>query len=133
MVRALTFHSLAQVLPTEYGVPKRWHYIFTDPYKKWKNRGRKQASFLDAPAVLEAGMLREIDLAEIQHEDEDVKAERERVMGDRYPADSPLVMKRMRKMYGSDKLAVKDVTFAVEKDIIFGLLGPNGAGELVLR
>jgi ABC-type multidrug transport system ATPase subunit len=43
----------------------------------------------------------------------------------------------MRKVYAGrggagPKLAVKDVTFAVEKGITFGLLGPNGAGKSTL-
>ena len=41
----------------------------------------------------------------------------------------------MRKQYGvgaNAKLAVKDVTFLVENNTVFGLLGPNGAGKTTL-
>ncbi|KAG0232000.1 hypothetical protein BGW42_008511 [Actinomortierella wolfii] len=74
-----------------------------------------------------------LDPEEVQFEDADVKAERMRVLHNQYPADSPLVIKNMRKVYPTNKkLAVKNVTFAVERDIIFGLLGPNGAGKTSL-
>ncbi|KAG0262066.1 hypothetical protein DFQ27_002566 [Actinomortierella ambigua] len=74
-----------------------------------------------------------LDAEEVQFEDADVKAERARVLHNQYSADSPLVIKNMRKVYPTNKkLAVKNVTFAVERDIIFGLLGPNGAGKTSL-
>ncbi|CAG8617679.1 2939_t:CDS:2, partial [Racocetra fulgida] len=80
---------------------------------------------------LEQGNI-EIDSSEILHEDDDVKEERKKVLGNNYDPDSPLVMKRMRKVYPNGKLAVKEVTFAVDRNIIFGLLGPNGAGKTTL-
>lgn len=72
----------------------------------------------------------DIDAKETQFEDEDVKAERDRVLNATSLRECPLVLKNMRKVYAGrggqgPKLAVKDVTFAVERNVIFGLLGPN--------
>lgn len=45
-------------------------------------------------------------------------------------------MQGMRKEYSTGKvknhIAVKDVAFAVENNVVFGLLGPNGAGKTTL-
>ncbi|KAG0052778.1 hypothetical protein BGZ83_002132 [Gryganskiella cystojenkinii] len=133
---------LTEVLPTEFGVRQPWHFIVSRPYKYFF--GKKKA---DAVVDLEhqgkkvyGTTARDLiqgeiplDPEEVQFEDEDVKQERARVLRDEFSADSPLVMKNMRKIYPTNnKLAVKNVTFAVEKDTIFGLLGPNGAGKTSL-
>ncbi|ORY65682.1 hypothetical protein LY90DRAFT_223782 [Neocallimastix californiae] len=71
-------------------------------------------------------------------EDDDVRAERERVLSGHYVHGSPLVIKNIRKEYpprskgGNPHVAVHSVTFAVEEGIVFGLLGPNGAGKTTL-
>jgi ABC-type uncharacterized transport system ATPase subunit len=63
-------------------------------------------------------------------EDDDVRQERLRVTNEEYASDAPLIMHGMRKEYtnmsGKAKLAVKDVSFCVENNVVFGLLGPNG-------
>lgn len=67
-------------------------------------------------------------------EDADVKVERKRVLTNDFDASrTPLLLVGMRKVYGGragkgPKVAVKDVTYAVQEGVIFGLLGPNGAG-----
>jgi ABC-2 type transport system ATP-binding protein len=44
-------------------------------------------------------------------------------------ADTPLVVRGLRKAYGDGFVAVERVDFAVERGQVVGLLGPNGAGK----
>ncbi|MCW6004939.1 alpha/beta fold hydrolase [Micromonospora sp. CPCC 205371] len=44
-------------------------------------------------------------------------------------ADTPLVVKHLRKEYADGFVAVSDVDFTVERGQVVGLLGPNGAGK----
>jgi hypothetical protein len=57
-------------------------------------------------------------------EDSDVKAERERVNAITDASKFPLIVRDMRKIYGSGKVANKSLSLAVEKNMVFGLLGP---------
>jgi ABC-2 type transport system ATP-binding protein len=43
--------------------------------------------------------------------------------------DEIIVVKDLKKIYGSDILAVDGISFTVNKGEIFGFLGPNGAGK----
>ena len=60
-----------------------------------------------------------------------VRARRRRrdVAVDPEAADSPLVVRELRKAYGDGYLAVRDLSFSVEAGQVVGLLGPNGAGK----
>lgn len=50
-----------------------------------------------------------------------------------YTPDTPLVVKNIRKVYSNGKIpgkmAIKSVTFSVEKNTVFGILGSNGSGK----
>ncbi|KAI8602336.1 hypothetical protein EDD21DRAFT_372164 [Dissophora ornata] len=136
---ALAFY-LTEVFPTEFGVRQPWHFIFSVPYKRFFGKKRGQNDIEGQARKDHTGSMREmvqgeipLDPEEVQFEDADVKQERARVLHDEFSPNCPLVMKNMRKIYPTNKkLAVKNVTFAAEKDTIFGLLGPNGAGKTSL-
>ncbi|XVV12323.1 alpha/beta fold hydrolase [Actinoplanes sp. CA-131856] len=44
-------------------------------------------------------------------------------------ADTPLVVKGLRKAYGDGFVAVEEISFTVSRGQVVGLLGPNGAGK----
>ena len=117
------------VAPKEFGVRKPWHFPVTDliKYFKQRNAGKVDSASRNA----EDQVLITVDESELKSEDSDVKEERARVLDGNYDPNCPLIMQHMRKVYAGrgglgPKLAVKDVTFAVEEGVIFGLLGPNG-------
>lgn len=108
---------LTQVLPQEFGPVRPWNY----PYLDFKKQPKESTKIQDIA----------YDPEELKSEDDDVRAERNRIKSGDYDSDAPLILNGMRKSYGT-KLVVRDATFAVEKGTVFGLLGPNGAGKTSL-
>eukprot|EP00834_Sanchytrium_tribonematis_P000418 NODE_8_length_66115_cov_0.981823.p3 type:complete len:827 gc:universal NODE_8_length_66115_cov_0.981823:24198-26678(+) len=113
----------SQVLPSEFGTQKPWYF----PFEYLKNKMKKNSTTEEGTYTAI-----EIDDKELTQEDNDVKNERARIDKGEYDPECPLIVKHMRKVYPNGKLAVRDVTFAVEKNSIMGLLGPNGAGKSTL-
>lgn len=133
-IYAFISYYLYEVLPSEFGVTKPWHFPITAPIaylKRWRRHALNGSVYASSEIAMATAIA--VDDSETKFEDADVKAERTRVLDPAFEdSNYPLVMKNMRKVYAGrggagPKLAVKDVTFAVEKNITFGLLGPNGA------
>lgn len=108
---------LTQVIPTEFGTARPWHYPISAFWKTPVPDGK-------------------VDIEDLEDcEDGDVREERERVYNREYSPDAPLILKQMSKTYNSNgniKQAVKNISFAVDTGVVFGLLGPNGAGKTSL-
>ena len=129
-------YYLGNVFPSEFGVKKPWHFPVTDSLKYYRNRKDSANGKIRSEEVLATNIV--ISDEETQFEDADVKAERAKVLDPSFKAENyTLTMANMRKIYtgkggAGPKLAVKDVTLAVEPNLTFGLLGPNGAGKTTL-
>jgi ABC-type glutathione transport system ATPase component len=136
-VYLLAAYYLELVLPSEFGVRLPWYFPFQSIYKAFKDWRFKKAHGGVDRREEEMAVAIQVDESETKFEDQDVKDERARVL-DRTRTndeDYPLIMRNMRKVYAGrggqgPKLAVKDVSFAIEDGLIFGLLGPNGKSTL---
>ena len=137
IVCLLLLAYLKSVIPSEYGVAKKWYFIFTEPYKYIrKNWLRKSASNSKLNKISDILTTTSTE-TENQGEDDDAKAERKKVNGElKFDQETfatyPLIAKNVRKVYENGKVANKCLNLAIEKNIVFGLLGPNGAGKSTL-
>jgi len=141
---------LGTIIPQEYGKNKPWHLNLLKCFKRKKSDSDYDSDLDSFDDQLDSnnGMRRinsinpfyneeEREDAEIL-EDDDVKAERYRVLSGDYDVNSPLVVKNFRKEYpprvkgDTPHVAVRSATFAVDEKKVFGLLGPNGAGKTTL-
>ncbi|WP_083937044.1 alpha/beta fold hydrolase [Longispora albida] len=73
-------------------------------------------------ALIVLGMLIAIAVAKARHRRMDRSVVTEH-------ADTPLVIKGLRKEYAGGYVAVRDISLTVERGQVVGLLGPNGAGK----
>jgi ABC-type multidrug transport system ATPase subunit len=119
---------LSQVLPRQYGVRQPWNFPCKALAATVKRRLKNEQDADKVGTDADAESVDILDAGEV-HEDDDVKAEREGVVGGKFDVNnSQLLTYHLRKMYGTFT-AVNDVTFHVSKGECFGLLGPNGAGK----
>ncbi|KAI8051265.1 hypothetical protein BDF22DRAFT_692827 [Syncephalis plumigaleata] len=140
IVLGLLTSYLNLIMRSEYGVQKPWYFIFTEPFR-WIRKKMSNSTVTkhiesgdgddNGRAVYEEEEEEEED-TEYMKEDDDVRAERDRVLKNEYSQLAPVVVKHMRKVYPNGKVAVKDITMAIEPNQVFGLLGPNGAGKTSL-
>ena len=112
------------VRKSEFGTRKSWYFPITWLVSKMESNSTKkngktykkhQDTDLEQQSLVE---------------DQDVKDMKIAVDAQNCP-DSALVVHHLRKTFGL-KVAVKDATFYVEKNTVFGLLGSNGAGKSTL-
>lgn len=119
------------VSPSEFGISKPWNFPFLELRAMLSAKARQRRN---SKLALGNTSSDNLDPKMLELEDADVKAERTRVDENGYDPKCPLVMKHMRKVYPpraglGPKIAVRDVSLAVEEGVVFGLLGPNGAGR----
>jgi len=119
---------LDSVLPVEYGVSQPWYFFLTPTY--WLDRSLWQRK----KDRIEINEKEEEDLKHVM--DDDVWAERQRVIREERPEEVAIQIVKLKKVYKKfffpskfDFTAVKGLCLNVEKDSLFCLLGHNGAGK----
>ncbi|TPX36686.1 hypothetical protein SmJEL517_g01383 [Synchytrium microbalum] len=122
---------LTYVLPSEYGNRKPWYFPIIGLFSLLRSKKAEVS-------INEVSTVKDVVVDPEDMEDDDVKAERDRVKGGIFSPNDPLVLKGMRKVFPATKrgkapkVAVKDAWLACEEGIILALLGPNGAGKSTL-
>eukprot|EP00158_Paraphelidium_tribonemae_P008909 Partr_v1_DN28721_c1_g1_i5_m62799 putative ATP-binding cassette sub-family A ABC1 member len=135
IITLLLASYLFQVVKNEYGVPKPWHFIFSEPYAWFQKRNVKvNDSKVDVADEIAHSSI--VDIPEDIEEDDDVKQERKCIMAMDLTAETfrkyPLIIRDISKTFDSGKVANRSMCLSVERNTIFALLGPNGAGKSTL-
>lgn len=90
-------YYLNAIIPSEFGTTQPWYFPFT-ALRKWKKQ--RQPNSMTSKDELNEAVNIEVSEEIKKLEDEDVAAERNRVISEERPSDWPLMMKRIRKVYG---------------------------------
>jgi ABC-type glutathione transport system ATPase component len=146
-IHALVYGILAwylnEIVPQNYGVPKKWNWLCT---KRKRNIGKPGANGItyDYDEIGDLEEDRENNNVPVYDYDthlEDLDSKNERnIVYNLDKADYykyPLIIKDLRKVfkgYGGrkEKVATKNFSLRIKKGELFGLLGPNGAGKTTL-
>eukprot|EP00835_Amoeboradix_gromovi_P001255 NODE_54_length_26799_cov_0.554794.p3 type:complete len:828 gc:universal NODE_54_length_26799_cov_0.554794:26006-23523(-) len=114
------------VTKSQFGTRKKWFFPVTyimGVISKESTKAKKGKAYLHFHN-------NDVEQGNLETEDSDVKDMRIAVDSGNCP-DAALIVCHLRKRYGP-KLAVKDATYFVERNTVFGLLGSNGAGKSTL-
>ena len=110
---------LYQVLPSKYGIHKKWYFPIVWVRNVFIRKTHNENSI---PSAMPHGNTQG---------DPDVQEERQKIYSGEFPLNSPLIIKNLHKSFDK-KIALNGISLTVEKGIVFGLLGENGAGKTTL-